>query len=336
MADPIEYDPPRDPLYRDMRLRHTAEIPVLGVPVRFASNSPDVIAIAERAFGVWRRLEGSGLIESEGVTVTIVVHPGDEGDVEHAEIYYRVLDGHRVLLGSRGSIGYTDPGRRDATAFVTPALVADRQHFRYMVVESLTLSAVTPHDRQPFHAAAVVRGGAAVILAGPSEVGKSTLTYAAARSGFQVLADDTVHLQSHPILRIWGLPGYVHLPPDSRERFPELRDAAPALRANGKEKLAIDLRAIDALPDLPVVERAVLCLLSRRPGAPGLRRLDPDEVVDELMGNLEEGFDMFHKTLRGPLAQLAAAGVWELSVPDDPAKALPWLHRLVDEVPPSL
>ena len=331
MTDPIEYDPSRDPLYRDVPLRHTAEIPVLGVPVRFRSNAAAVIAAAEEAFGAWRVLQKHpALLQPDGVSVTIMVHPGDEGDAEHAEFYHRVLDGQRVLFGSRGSIGYTDPDRQEATAFVTPQLVRDRQHFRYTLLEGLTLMAVTPHDRQPFHAAALARNGAAVVLAGPSATGKSTLAYAAARAGLDVLAEDTVYLQADPVLRVWGLPGYIHLPADAGNRFPELRGRTPTLKANGKRKLAISLGDLGALPPLPVADRVTLCLLRRDPDGPALEPLDPDAAVEDLMRDIEPGFDMFATTIRRPLTRLAARGAWALSLPPDPAAAVPLIARLID------
>lgn len=266
MTDSIEHDAARDHLYRDVPLRHRTTIPVLGFRVHFVSSAPAVPEIAEAAFGGWRVLERTPeLIEpgSSDVTVKVVAHPGHEGPDEHAPLYYRVLDRQRFLFASPGSVGYVDPGRREAVAFVTAELLADRQHFRHAVLEAMTLGTLTPHDRQPLHAAAVVRDGAAVILAGPSTVGKSTLAYAAARAGLRVLAEDTVHLQARPQLRVWGLPGYIHLPVDARERFPELRDMEPALVAAGREKLVIDLRDLDALPERPVADRAVLCLLGR-------------------------------------------------------------------------
>ncbi len=333
MTEPIDYEPVPDPLYRDPPLPHRATLPVLGIPVRFASNAPAVVAAAEEAFGRWRVLEATPeLIGPEGVDVTVVVQPGDEGAGEHAEIYHRALGGERILFGSRGSIALSDPPRREAVGFVTPALVADRQHFRYAIVEAVVLSLLSSHDRQPLHAAALARDGAAVILTGRSGVGKSTLAYAAARAGFQVLAEDTVHLQLRPRLRIWGLPGFLHLPVDARERFPELHELTPTLLANGKRKLAVDLGAMGALPDVPAVDRAALCILSRDDtgGPPG--RVAPDAVANILMRDLELGFDRFEDTLRTPLELLAARGAWQLSLPPDPADALPWIEHMLQDV----
>lgn len=331
MAEPVDYDPPRDPLYRDLPLRHRTALPVLGVPVRFASNAPAVIEAVEEAFGGWRSLESAPhLVAGDEVTATIIVQPGDEGPDEHAEIYHRVIGGHRILFGSPGSVGYTDPDRREATAFVTAALVADRQHFRYAMLEALTLSLVTPQDRQPFHAAAIVRDGAALLLAGPSGVGKSTLALAAVREGARVLAEDIVFLQSRPTLRVWGLPGYLHLPPDGRRHFPELEELTPTIRANGKVKLAVDLEGLGALPDLPVVEGAACCFLQAGHDSPALEPVDGRAAVAAVMDGLEPGFDLFADTLREPLGLLLAPGAWRLRLSADPMAALPLLDELFE------
>lgn len=331
MTGPIEYEPSRDPLYRDAPTPHHASIPVLGIPVHFASNAPEVIAVVEEAFQGWRTLKRvPHVIESREVTVTIVVQPGDEGEADRVEIHHRVLSGGRLLFGSRSSMGLADPERGEATGFVTPQLVSDRQTFRYKVVEALTLSLVTPRDRQPLHAAALVRDGAAVVVTGPSGMGKSTLAYAAARQGIPVLAEDTVHLQSRPGLRVWGLPGFLHLPLDSHERFPELRGVPPTLTANGRKKLAVGLRELDALPPLPFAEKAVLCLLARGDQEPRVKPIDPDAAVGRLMQDVEPGFDMFEQTIKRPLELLAGYGAWELSLPEHPANAIPALEQLMD------
>jgi hypothetical protein len=330
----IDYETGRDPLYRDVPLRHRTTIPVLGFPVHFASNARAVIETAEDAFGGWRVLDQApALVEETGMDVTIVVQPGDEGEGEHAEIYHRVVGRHRVFFGSRGSIAYADPERKEAIGFVTARLAADRQHFRYMILEAMTLALLTFHDRQPLHAAALVRGDTAVVLAGPSGVGKSTLVYAAARTGIHVLAEDTIHLQASPRLRVWGLPGFVHLPPDSTRRFAELRRTAASLRANGKEKIAVDLRELGALPDLPVVERAAVCILSRGEAGPGLRPLDSEAAGRALTQNPELGFDLFTDTIQGPLTMLLSGGAWGLELTDDPDEALHAVQRLFEEIP---
>lgn len=330
---PIEYEPSPDPLYRNVPLPHRTTIPVLGIPVGYASNAPAVIEAAEEAFGRWRTLEERPeLVSPAGVRVQLMVHPGEEGAHERTPVRHRAMTDGRVFFSTPGSFAVSDPERAEVVGWVTPSLVADRRHFRHMILEALTLCLLTSFDRQPFHAAAVARGGAAVLMAGRGGVGKSTLTYAAARAGMKVLSEDTVYLQSEPRLRVWGHPRHLRLPLDARRHFPELEELSPVVFEGGEEKLAVELAGLDALPDPPVAERVGLCVVQRSGAGPGLERIDPEAATRELMRDLEVGFDRFADTLAGPVALLAARDAWRLELSDDPADALPLLDEALKEV----
>jgi hypothetical protein len=331
---PVEYSGTRDPLYRDPPIDHTVTIPVLGLPVRFASNARAVIDVVESAFHAWRVVEAlPGLVEPAGARVTIVVHPGDGENDGRVRLRHRMLSAHRVLLAGDGNMSIVDPARREACAWVTPAFVSDTQHFRYSLVEAITMALITPLDRQPFHAACLVRDGAAVLLTGPSGIGKSSLSWAAIRhmQDVTVLAEDAVYLQSSPQLRVWGLPGFIHLPPDTANTFPELADALPVMLANGKTKIAVDVRATNAASPVPFVDRASVCVLTRG-GTPSIRPLSSEALLDRLLSRMEDGFDRFADTIGEPLGMLARRGGWSLELPPDPRDALPWIDRVLREV----
>lgn len=318
-----------DPLQRETRLDRVFTIPVLGVPVRYETNDEAVVLAAEEAFGAWRVAEHvPQLLSEERVRVRIFVDEGKESRAHHTPITYRMPDPDRVVFWTRGSIGISDVARRDATAYVTRELVRDTAHFRYGILEAMTLAVLTQLDRQPVHAAAITRDQAGLLLAGPSGTGKSTLTYAATRHGFRVLAEDMVYVQMRPRLRVWGLPGHLHLPATARKHFPELESSLPTLLANGKEKIAINLRALGALPDMPVAPRAGICVLTRPGGAPKLETLSGDELTDLMTSRLEPGFDVFAETVVPAIEMLARYGGWRLSLGDDPEDAIPFLHEM--------
>ncbi len=341
-------------------LRTTVE--VLGIPVAFSSNVPEVLGLARSAFEAGGRADGgrrsprgaagaaneaagrpaSGGAANVAAQVTILVEPGDRSAAAPAKLVHRTV-GRRVLYGPGPVTAIADPDRGEAIAHVAASMLDDPTRLRREVIEALTLSLIGHLDRQPLHAAAVTQGGAALLLCAPGGTGKSTLTYAAAREGLGVLAEDTVYVQCLPSLAIWGLPRPVHLPPEVASFFPELGALEPRLMPGGETKLVVDLRGGGAralLPGLgaaamsPVRRCAGLCLLDRN-GAPGRRRLPSVEAEEALCGSLEPGFDVFGETIREPIRLIAAAGCWRLSLPPRPSNAVAWLRAILKAADPA-
>lgn len=321
-----------DPLQRDVPLNHVLDVPVLGIPVRFATNDREVLSVVDESFGFIRGVTSADLPAPTRLDVRITVHEGDEGPTDHAPIAARVPDRGRLLLMTPSSTGMADVARGDAVAYVTPGLVADRQHFRYAMLEALTLFLVTHFDRQPVHAAAVAREQGGLLLAGPSGVGKSSLAYAALRSGLRVLSDDAVYVQRRPRLRVWGMPRFLHLIPASSTFFPELSDALPTARATGKLKLAVDLQVPHRMVTPPVLERVGLCLLVRGQRTTRLTPISPRVATEVLRRESDTGFDLFTDALEECVAELARGGCWQLTVADPPQALVPHLDEMLRAV----
>jgi hypothetical protein len=71
--------PAADTLGHTAQLDQRATFPLLGVPLEVRSNSPAVIAAAERAFGGWRGLEPDLIEPLEPRVVNIIVHADQRG-----------------------------------------------------------------------------------------------------------------------------------------------------------------------------------------------------------------------------------------------------------------
>jgi hypothetical protein len=329
-SDPPEAAPPA-PIPGPAAVPLSLELPVLGLPTRFRTNHPAVLDAAERAFGAWRgqAVAADAAVHAHPFEVRVEVVPGEEVVDAHGHAPIRWTkepDGYRVETS--GSAGAVDHAARLSWARVTLALMRDREHFRFGMVEALALALLTAFDRTPFHAAGVVGPRRTVLLAGASETGKSTLSYAAVRAGLRILAEDAVFVQRSPRHRVWGFPGHVHLLDDALPGFPELDDATPSVVANGRRKRAVALPAGG-----PVVAhsaaRTAICMLQPGDGPVSLEPLSPDEVVDAVLGRVEEGFSYFRPELAGIARHFAASGGgWRLRLSRNPDDALPFLLRL--------
>ena len=303
----------------------------MGARVVIETNCQRVLDIAERAFGAWRALESTpDVIETEITRVRITVEK-DASRGSAPPLQYKVHGRERAEIRCGASIGVADTRTQTATATVREGLLHHADHFRHSFLETLVLFLVSARDRQPFHAAAVINGDVALLLAGPPGVGKSTLMYACMKAGMRVLADDHVNLQSRPQLRIWGMPAYVHVRAEARTFFPELPDTGSVI-TNGASKVPIALTDQQTKARTLFVERAGLCLLQRNGSAARIETLEPADAIRAATSSLEPGFDVFADTIHAPLSRLVRNGAWRMTLGESPAAAVPEIARMLELV----
>jgi hypothetical protein len=324
MADPqVDYLPLTDPLLREPRLDYAVELPLLGLPTRFESNSRYVADVVREAFDLFAAAPVAP--GAPALRVRLIVQEGGEGTASHAPVQHICPDADRILIHSPGSVAIVDPGRREAVAYVTTALAADRAHFRREFLEALALALATHFDRHPIHAAAIGRDRA-VLLAGPSGSGKSTLAYLAHISGLGVLSEEIVWIERQAGFRVWGLPRRVRLRPESAAWFRDQRIPRGSPDAQGK--IVVSLADPNGTAPL-AANRAVVCLLARATGPPTLERVRPDVIAATLRQAPAAGFDRFPERHEAAIVALAGDGGWRLRLSADPRDALPALREMV-------
>jgi hypothetical protein len=87
------------------------------------------------------------------------------------------------------------------------------------------------------HAAGAARNGRALLIAGPSGAGKTTLSIALARAGFDFLGDDTLFLtRAGDGLQVCAFPDEVDVTASTAEFFPELASLTASPRQPGWPK----------------------------------------------------------------------------------------------------
>ena len=281
------------------------QLSVMGRPVMVEASDPALLAAVAKEYGVWR-----GAPAGAGRPIRIALEAGaEQGFQGPAEV---TVDGSRLALSGLGVEGWADARSLEAFCRVPASLSARPAELAAEVIDTLLLFLLTRSGRTPVHAAGVMIGATAVVLAGPSGTGKSTLSLAAMRRGLRILSDDTVYIQLQPSLRIWGFPRPLHVFPADAPRF----TAGTRLR-QGKLKAVVPL-APDA--SLPVADRAALVLLERG-SAVVLRPADPGDA-HEVLSRLEPGFHLLADESAAAATALADAGAWRLTLSRDPAEAI--------------
>mgnify|MGYP001160721724 CR=1 FL=1 len=319
-----------DPLGRDIPLPHALDAAVLGVPVRFESNSNFVIDVANESFGGPRAFAADKLIRKP-LSVRVVVQPGGSTtDGEISPVRAWSPEKTWVILQGPDIVAVADALRGQSVAYVSRGLVGQRAQFRQGVLETLTFIIVSHHDRQPVHAASVGRGKAAVLLCAGSGTGKSTLAYAAHMAGLTVFSDEVTWVQLRPRVAVRGdLARRIYLEPEAREHFPWLALADATVLPSGKYKIPVDLGDPIGGQSL-IADHVGVCLLERANGPTALTRVSAEEVVTALTGRLEPGFDRYRERLRACAFALAIGGGWRLAVSNEPSSAIPSLVSMLD------
>ena len=324
-------DAAHDPIVARTALAHGTIIPVLGIPVSFETSDPQVLGIIEEAFGAWRILDQvPALVADAHVTFRIWIEEGDEAGPRSAEIVRYQPDPDRVVLRTRASVVIADAGRGDAAAWLTSALLADRPRVRHHVLEAATLALLDGFDRQRIPAAAIARDRTALLLAGPAGSGKSTLAYLAGTHGYRVLADDAVYIQLRPQLRVWGMPGHIHLSPGARRHFPELDDDTAEVLSGGVQRLVVSAKALRALPELPLAPSAGVCVLAPGGAGPTLEVVPGEAMEAELSRAVADGANTLGAAASEAVRALSRYGGWRLDPGADPHAVLPLIAGMFE------
>jgi hypothetical protein len=282
-----------------------------------ASDLTVLQALAE-AYGDWPP-HGRG----DGPPIELELQTG--GDALDGPVQVTV-EGARLRLAGMGVEGWADASSLTGFCRVSAALAKQPGRLAAEAIDTLLLFLLTRAGRTPLHAAGVMCGETAVLLAGPSGSGKSTLSLAALGRGLRILSDDTVYIQLQPRLRIWGFPRPVHVFPADAPGF------IHATRLRGGK-----LKAVVPVPrrsELPVADRAAVVLLER--GDRIVLEPAPPSLAVAALSRLEPGFDLLRRESAQAIAALTARGAWRLTLGRDPDAAIEaLLDRLGGAVAPT-
>jgi hypothetical protein len=312
-----------DPLHRGVALNFRERFFPLGTLIEVQSNQEAVLEAARLSFGRYGRPSQTGPAQ---FLIQLCVDP-ERHDQEPRPIpSYRALS-HLFHIGcGEASFAIADLTAGCAAGFISPELVSDTSFFRYVFLECLFYVLVVHRSHTPVHCATVAADGRGVLICGPSGAGKTTLAYACAKSGMQIVSDDVVHLQADPVngqVSLWGNPWTLRLLPDAVEIFPELTGTEIKRGSDHEEYLEIDVLRRFPGSALISCQPTALIFVARDQSAEttihplkkemALRRLSQDIVLEEARVIAR------HQRV---LQELAAIGAYELRYSGAPSVAV--------------
>ena len=303
-----------DPLHRGVPIRFRERFFPLGTVVQVESNDEAVIKASRRSFGLYGATPSTP--ESEFL-IQICVDPNRHDEGPPRVPCYRSLKHIFHIACSESNFAVADLASGCAVGFVTPEMLEDTSFFRYRFLECLFHVWVVHRSHTPVHGSGITLDRRGVLICGPAGAGKSTLAYACAKSGMQILTDDVAHVRIDPAskqLLVWGNPWCLRLLPDAVQLFPELSDEKVTLRGNHDGYLEVDTLSRFQGSPMASCQPVGLVFLERTEGA--VTRLSPmrrEIALDRVRRDIVLDEDVVMERHYSVLEQLVRTGTYTLT-----------------------
>jgi hypothetical protein len=307
-ATPLELD---NSFLQDVPLHKRATFYPLGFPLELATNSEAVIAAARQSWGMFELTYPEAKLK---ISITVTDH---EEDRLPPRPVFRPHQHLMSIVSDVNNHAICDLSRGFAAVWVTRRVAENAGFLRLRFLESCVMTMLVGRYLAPIHSALIARNGVGVALCGESLAGKSTLSYAAARSGWTLIADDGMFLlrQGNDRYAV-GNPYSVRFREDAKFLFPELEKYRVKLRPNGG--IGMEVRTSE-LPIATVTGCSidhVVFLRRSRSGPASVDRYNAAEALAWFERAVLFGPDEAQAEQRETYKRLLKAGVWELHYSD--------------------
>jgi hypothetical protein len=317
-----------DPLCTRVPLDYDAVFYPYGYPARIRSNSALTLDAAEKSWGSYRCRQNEipldvRLLLSKSDSAACVDPPGFRSQ------------GHLLsIVADRENFASLDLNTGFAFGWATEATAQNQEYFRQCLLDVMVYPLLEVRNLVSLHAACVMYRGKGILLAGKSGAGKSSLSYACARSGWTFVSDDTCSFQRNSVmLRVIGRPHVFKFRSPTDHLFSEFSGLKSTVGAFGKptiEVLTRTMHFIRAAEESPVDTILFLNRRDYKSGPPNLLPLARQEILNRLNYSVwAVQLPAFEERLLA-LERLANVPAYELRYSEfDPTIQL--LERSIDE-----
>lgn len=271
----------------ELRAERTYAVYGRRVEVRFLGW--DGMKLAETLFAPWNFLKPEDILPDAPLDCSTIIMPAG-GALTEAPAYETSADELSVTSGSVTMCIGRDEGR----GCILSSLAAVRdtpELYQRLFLEPAVQFLASREDRVPIHASAVMLNERPLLIAGPSNSGKSTLLYALHSLGCPVLAEESICIAYRDGFALWGLAREIGLRPEALALFPRLAKAEAKPQANGKLKHLVPIRREQRA--YPKQTGPVDIVFLTEEDIPGhLGPLTVESARERLMNGREPGFDL--------------------------------------------
>jgi hypothetical protein len=213
----------RDFLHKDAETQLCERYMAAGAVCSFSTNCAQLLDAAHESF-----LPVSQPALPDDFSIRFWVDDTDLAQPPWPKPYVRGLD-HLVFAGfDVGSSMIADLRTRRVIGRFSAGIAADTAYWRTVIFPMVLTMVSASVGIAELHCACVSKDQDGILLAGPSQSGKSTLALALAQNGFSFLSDDRTFCSlDNGEVEVWGLPTRLKLRPEAAAWFEELRSAQP-------------------------------------------------------------------------------------------------------------
>jgi hypothetical protein len=321
-----------DPLHWGTPILFREKFIPLGTTIQVESNDERVIQAAAESFGRYGEPPPAARPE---ILLQLCVDPERHDRNPWPNPSYRSLKHIFHIACGDTNFAVADLDTGSAVGFISREIVQERSFFRYTFLECLFHVLVVRLSHTPVHCSSVALNGRGVLVCGRSGAGKTTLAYACAQSGMQVVSDDVVHLCTNPVtqgIALWGNPWCLRLMPDAVHLFPELIGEKLTLRSDRQECLQIDVSS--HFPDAALVSCRPVALVFLERGQEPTPRLYPisaEWALGQLQQDIVLDEDSVLERHCSVLERLVGVGTYALRYSGQPKQAVGMIEDLLQK-----